>query len=985
MKVSFRSSFAVLIILSLVAVVALMSVLPTEEDNTAAAGIGDYEVTGDVAEPLDYEDLASAFADINSSAGINFTITVRSDSATGDPFVLDNGKNVLIRSSDDGVFVISAADGKRHGTVVSGSLTLDKIILNGSDAGGGIIVSQGGTLIMSESAIILGCKAGNGGAVYSEGIFTMEGGTILGNSTDAKNGHNGGGVYNNGIFTMKNGEIRDNTSYNGGGVYNGPGAVFIMENGMITGNKASFGSGVYNSGTFTLKDGTISGTTVSYGSGVYNTGIFTMDGGNITGGSATEAAGVYNNNTFNMNGGFITDNVASRGGGGISNYGTVTITAGTISGNSAQGGGGAGILSYRIINMSGGSITDNISGGYGGGVSNNGSSNVPVIFTMTGGLIAGNSAMTGGGVCNEYKAQFNLSGNAVISGNSSERGGGVALWDNSTFTIESGTITDNTGTYGGGVYNYIGSIINMTGGTVSDNSGTYGGGIFNWESASINMSGGLITNNNSTYGGGVTNWANSSSTPVAFIMSGGTISYNTAVYGGGMYSNNQAVHNVEIRGGDFSYNTASYGGGIYNASKLIVIGGSIIGNTATDTLAKGSGGGIFTTGFADLIVEDGVVFNGNTAPLLRTQNILPDSDIDGDGIPDIENYKNIGMVELSAPVDAKLNAPAYNNYDINYLIDVICVFIHIGPNESGTVVIKDSASGKIYGALTDDGIVYLPLNVRSVALSATSGSNYEFVKFTIGGAAVSDINNVQVSNGITINAEFLFKGTPGTTDPSQKEYFITASSDAGAKISPDGVQTVLLGSNKTFLFTAGPGSQISTVYIDGVAFSSEVLASGKYTFMDIRSNHTIHVVSSMPVGGDGSIDYGSGKGFGTDSGGTGGSGTWAVLNLLCAVVALFAGIIAVVAGRERFGTDVPDRRTRTAFTLRVLALVIGIAAVILFFLTENWSLPVSTTDGWSLPMFVLLIAALALMVVSIKISSEEAYLSAEESDTITEE
>ena len=119
----------------------------------------------------------------------------------------------------------------------------------------------------------------------------MDGGIISKN-----NAQSGGGVYvyQNGSFNMKGGEIRNNQAANGssgegGGVYV-YGGTFTMDGGTISGNTAiENGGGVYvNKDSFTMGDGTISGNTANAaGGGVYMySGSFTMTGGSITGNGA---------------------------------------------------------------------------------------------------------------------------------------------------------------------------------------------------------------------------------------------------------------------------------------------------------------------------------------------------------------------------------------------------------------------------------------------------------------------------------------------------------------------------------------------------------------------------------------------------------------------------------------------------------------------------------------------------------------------------
>ena len=76
--------------------------------------------------------------------------------------------------------------------------------------------------------------------------FTMNGGTIIGNSaTDGKEeSGRGGGVYDrNGEFTMNGGSIIGNCAKEGGGVYVWNGGKFTMNGGIITGNTADTNGG----------------------------------------------------------------------------------------------------------------------------------------------------------------------------------------------------------------------------------------------------------------------------------------------------------------------------------------------------------------------------------------------------------------------------------------------------------------------------------------------------------------------------------------------------------------------------------------------------------------------------------------------------------------------------------------------------------------------------------------------------------------------
>ena len=147
------------------------------------------------------------------------------------------------------------------------------------------------------------------------------------------------GVVTGGVITGGNGLY--------GGVY-ADGGTFTMDGGTISGNTAEYGGGgVYVSGgTFTMKDGAITNNIASNnnkrgGGGVFVGGTFTMEGGTISGNTATNGSGggvnVYNSSDsmFNMTGGYLGDNTATESGNDIykDEAGVVSISGGYFSEN----------------------------------------------------------------------------------------------------------------------------------------------------------------------------------------------------------------------------------------------------------------------------------------------------------------------------------------------------------------------------------------------------------------------------------------------------------------------------------------------------------------------------------------------------------------------------------------------------------------------------------------------------------------------------
>jgi hypothetical protein len=140
------------------------------------------------------------------------------------------------------------------------------------------------------------------------------------------------------------------------------------------------------------------------------------------------------------------------------------------------------------LELKNGTISDNTAPGTGGGVYVNSSGT----FTMSGGVISGNTAFSfgdgGGGVYVASSGTFTMH-NGVISGNTADssygRGGGVYVASSGTFTMHDGIISGNTADSsfgnGGGVYVNSSGTFTMSGGVISGNtassSSSWGGGV----------------------------------------------------------------------------------------------------------------------------------------------------------------------------------------------------------------------------------------------------------------------------------------------------------------------------------------------------------------------------------------------------------------------------------------------------------------------------------------------------------------------------
>ena len=206
----------------------------------------------------------------------------------------------------------------------------------------------------------------------------------------------------------------------------------------------------------------------------------------------------------------------------------------------------------------------------GGGISNYG------VLTVTNCIFSGNQATFGGAIHNDSSATLNVSDSGFQNNSVTEYGAAIASVDgtvtvtNSTFSnnhssVDGGAVygNQNTGTNtmtvsnstfaantadgaGGGIENYLGTLT-VTNSTFVDNDAIYGGG--------VHSSAGTLTVANSTFSG------------------------NTADYGGGVYASAAAT---TVKNSTFSANhAANSGGGFYNWEGSLILKNTILANATS--------------------------------------------------------------------------------------------------------------------------------------------------------------------------------------------------------------------------------------------------------------------------------------------------------------------------------------------------------------------------------------------------------------------
>ncbi|MDD4312507.1 MAG: hypothetical protein PHW41_08500, partial [Eubacteriales bacterium] len=104
-----------------------------------------------------------------------------------------------------------------------------------------------------------------------------------------------------------------------------------------------------------------------------------------------------------------------------------------------------------------------------------------------------------------------------------------------------------------------------------------------------------------------------------------------------------------------------------------------------------------------------------------------------------------------------------------------------------------------------------------------------------------------------------------------------------------------------------------------------------------------------------------------------GGPVWALLNLILTIVTALASILMLIGliGKKKEEEDgVVVRETEKHGFTRVLTLLPGIGAIIVFILTENMRNPMVFTDRWTLVMVIIALVQLVLVLFGAKKEKE---------------
>ncbi|HJQ07684.1 MAG TPA: right-handed parallel beta-helix repeat-containing protein [Nocardioides sp.] len=333
-----------------------------------------------------------------------------------------------------------------------------------------------------------GNSAVGGGAIYAAASATLTGGSMTNNRAT---GNYGGAVWSVAPLVIDGTDIEQNTAAQlGGGIAAATSTTTVRNGAQVSNNTAPSGAGIYNSGPLTITGSTLAGNNAAnQGGALYNAApavdgqTATITGTVFTGDTAGFAGGAITTlGTLNLSGGSMTGNSAVAGGGFV-NSGTATLASTTISGNTATSLGGGGVFNGGRLTITDTTLDTNTAthttgntSGLGGAIYSGASAdNNTSLLTVRRSTISHNQAYAGSALSADSTGSNDVNkasiSDSTITANAASSTSGAIFGIGTTISVARSTLTQNTVAAGGySVFSFAGSTVGVAGSIISGNA-----------------------------------------------------------------------------------------------------------------------------------------------------------------------------------------------------------------------------------------------------------------------------------------------------------------------------------------------------------------------------------------------------------------------------------------------------------------------------------------------------------------------------------
>lgn len=261
-------------------------------------------------------------------------------------------------------------------------------------------------------------------------------------------------------------------SFEGGGIYAGPGVSLTLSNSILSGNWAgSNGGGIFGSrAAIMLTDSHLFENAAGvFGGGIYGSrSALTLIESSVSGNAAGAfGGGIYGSRSvLTLTNSALSDNWAELIGGGIHDESSVlTLANSTLTGNSA-GLSGGGLFGYGgVMTLTNSSLAGNSAGVNGGGIYSSKAG-----MTLIDTTLSGNSAGVNGGAIHPFQSSITLTNSTLSTNSAASRGGGI-FGDDSRMELAHSTVSGNSGGTDAGGIVATESTMTLANSIIADNPG----------------------------------------------------------------------------------------------------------------------------------------------------------------------------------------------------------------------------------------------------------------------------------------------------------------------------------------------------------------------------------------------------------------------------------------------------------------------------------------------------------------------------------